>query len=432
MNQHNSYPIDLFKLIAALLVTSLVSNSLLLYIVVTLISVLLAKRVIRINLFRNRTTYKAPTSHRAWAEVNLNHLQHNLLELTRVLPTPSAIMAVVKANAYGHGSIQVAQFLKQIAVNHFAVAEIDEGIQLRKQGVQGDILILSYTSPDRVHDLSRYKLTQTIVSAQYGRVLELCKRKLKVHVKIDTGMNRIGEPYQNITGILSCYEYKYLQVTGTFSHLSVSDRLVQEDIAFTNRQVDNFNSVIHHIRSAGINPGTVHIQSSYGILNYPTLEYDLVRPGIALYGLLSNDYDQTASEVTLRPVLSLKATVTQVKDIHAHCPIGYGHKFIPTQDVRIATVSIGYADGIPKALADQDGYVLIHGQRASIKGSICMDQFIVEVTSIDGVQQGDVVTIIGQDGMEIITAGQIAKRCGTVTNEIVSRIGSRVERVYIS
>ncbi|MCQ6562351.1 serine racemase VanT catalytic subunit [Paenibacillus mendelii] len=383
-------------------------------------------------LFRVRTKPATPSVHRAWVEINLNHLEHNLLALKQALPSRCLIMAVVKANAYGHGSAPVAQFLNRIGVNHFAVAEIEEGIELRKHGVKGEILILSYTSPGRVHDLSRYRLTQTIVSAEHGQALNQCGRKLKVHVKIDTGMNRLGEPYVNIQAIRSCYEYEHLHVTGTFSHLSVSDRVEPEQTAFTNMQVDRFMNVIQQIKAAGHNPGDIHIQSSYGILNYPMIDCDLARPGIALYGLLSKEDDLNLMQVKLRPALSLKATVAQVKDVRAHCPIGYGHKFIPSHDIRIAALTIGYADGVPKTLADRGGYVLIRGQRARIVGNICMDQLMVDVTSIEGVEHGDTATLIGQDGAEVITACQFAKRCGTVTNEIVSRIGSRVARVYTS
>ncbi|QJD85813.1 serine racemase VanT catalytic subunit [Cohnella herbarum] len=372
------------------------------------------------------------TSNRAWAEINLAHLKHNLFELMRALPSRCSVMAVVKANAYGHGGIEVAKFLNEIGVIHFAVASIEEAIELRRHGVQGEILILGYTSPDRADDLFSYQLTQTIVSADYGRALDERGRKIKVHVKIDTGMHRLGESHRNTDEILSCFNPIHLRVNGTYSHLSVSDSLDREKVAFTTMQLAQFNAVIDRIRSEGLNPGNVHIQSSYGILNYPDIAFDLARPGIALYGLLSNEEDRVVTQAKLQPVLSLRATVSQVSDVPAHHPVGYGHKFIPSQDVRIATVSIGYADGIPKNLADNGGYVLIRGQRANMTGSICMDQFMVDVTSIEEVRQGDTVTIIGQDGTETITAGLIAKQCGTVTNEIVSRIGSRVERVYVS
>ncbi|MEC0241218.1 serine racemase VanT catalytic subunit [Paenibacillus dokdonensis] len=373
---------------------------------------------------------KEASRDRAWAEINLEHVRHNAAELQWLLPSKSKIMAVVKANAYGHGSTEVAKCLNQQGINHFAVAEIGEGIRLRKQGVLGEILILGYTSPELASGLAKYRLTQTLVSREYGEALEAYNVHLNVHIKIDTGMNRLGEPYQELESIMKCYQFPHLHVTGTFSHLSMSDSLSQAESDFTQLQLQHFDEVIGQLKAAKFDPGQVHIQSSYGILNYPEVRYDLVRPGIALYGLLSHEGDEVRAHADLRPVLSLKATVTQVKEVGAHHPVGYGYNFLPSHDIRIATVSIGYADGIPRSLSDHGGYVLIRGQRASIIGSICMDQLTVDVTSIDGVQQGDTVTIIGQDGRETITASQIAGRCGTVTNEILSRLGSRVERVY--
>ncbi|MGZ9585622.1 serine racemase VanT catalytic subunit [Paenibacillus marinisediminis] len=413
------------------LTTLLVTNSLIHYIAVSVLSILLAMLVARV-LLRSKSSPAKASSHRAWAEISLRNLEHNVLELQRALPAACRIMAVVKANAYGHGSIRIAQALNKIGVSQFAVAEIEEGISLRQHGVTGDILILGYTSPDRVHDLWRYKLTQTIVNADYALALDRYGLKLKGHMKIDTGMNRLGEPYQNIDRILSCYKLQHVQVTGTFSHMSVSDSLDQERIAYSSMQADRLNSVVQQIREAGLDPGAVHLQSSYGILNHPSMEYDLARPGIALYGLLSHDEDPIMAQAELRPVLTLKATVAQVKDISAQSPIGYGHNCMASRDMRIAIITIGYADGIPKTLGDHGGYVLIRGQRASIVGSICMDQFMADVSSIEGIQQGDTATLIGQDGTEAITAGQIAARCGTLTNEIMSRIGSRVEHVYTS
>lgn len=377
-----------------------------------------------------RREVRAVSPPRAWAEINLEHLRHNALELQRMLPSGCGIMAVVKANAYGHGSTQVAQFLNRAGLTCFAVAEIEEGISLRKHGVNGDILILGYTSPERASDLSRYRLTQTMVNREHGQALEERGFGLKVHVKVDTGMNRLGEPYQEKESILECYQFPHLQVTGTFSHLSMSDGLGKDQVDFTNTQLQNFDCTVAEIEAAGFDPGQLHIQSSYGILNYPNLRYDLVRPGIALYGSLSHEGDEVLIQADLRPVLSLKATVTQVKDVEAHHSVGYGFNFIPPHDIKIATISIGYADGIPRLLSDHGGYVLIRGKRASIIGSICMDQLTIDVTSIDGVTQGDTVTLIGQDGADSITASQIAGRCGTVANEILSRLGSRVERVF--
>ncbi|WP_082926810.1 serine racemase VanT catalytic subunit [Paenibacillus tuaregi] len=383
-----------------------------------------------INTSATTANQTRTSPHRAWAEINLSHLRHNVSEIKRIIPGSCGIIAVVKANAYGHGAVEIARCLNGIGITRFAVAEINEAILLRERGVYGDILILGYTAPERAPELARYKLIQTIVNLEHAESLESRGIHLDVHIKIDTGMNRLGEPSENLESIRRCYQFAHLRVTGTFSHLAESPGLSREEIHFTNLQVKKFNRVIDTLKASGLDPGLVHIQSSYGILNYPGLIYDLVRPGIALYGLLSSEEDRVTVQINLRPVISLKASVTQVKEVPARAHIGYGHAFIAPSKMKIAVISLGYADGIPRALSEQGGYVLIRGQRAAIIGGICMDQFMVDVTSITDVGQGDTATIIGQDGKEVITAGQIARRCGTVTNEILSRLGDRVERVY--
>jgi serine/alanine racemase len=275
-----------------------------------------------------------------------------------------------------------------------------------------------------------YHLTQTVTSADYAASINEYGRKIKIHIKIDTGMGRLGEIHHHTEQILSMYRQPNLQVSGTYSHLSVSDSHQENDIAYTHEQINRFYEVIGRLESEGINPGIQHIQSSYGILNYPDIKCGLARPGIALYGLLCKEEDRINTSICLRPVLSLKAKVTLVKTIRAGNYIGYGRNYVITQDSQIATVSIGYADGVPRALSDHGGYVLVKGQKAPITGKICMDQLMIDVTHIDGVKEGDTVTLIGQDGEETITAGQVASRCSTITNEIVSCIGNRVERIY--
>ncbi|WP_256720448.1 MULTISPECIES: serine racemase VanT catalytic subunit [Paenibacillus] len=381
-----------------------------------------------------RSTTLPVSKPRAWAEINLNHLRHNLKELKRVLPDTCDMMAVVKANAYGHGGPEVAKFLAGEGVRYFAVAAYSEGIALRKQGVFVEILVLGYTPPEAFSELVRYRLIQTVVSVDYAEELNRFGRKhgekMNVHIKIDSGMSRLGVLYDNIEPICSMYKQSNLQVTGIYSHLSMSDSQKEEDILYTNQQIDRYHQVIEQIRKAGLEPGMLHIQSSYGILNYPADGYSLARPGIALYGLLSKEDDRPNVKIHLRPVLSLKASVVQVKTIQAETPVGYGRNYVPNQTSRIAVVSIGYADGISRALFEQDGFVLVRGRKANIVGNICMDQMMIDVTHIEGVQAGDTVTLIGQDGKETITAGQIARRSGTVTNEVLSGIGERVERVY--
>nr|WP_232242662.1 serine racemase VanT catalytic subunit [Paenibacillus sp. GSMTC-2017] len=407
-----------------------IENSLIHFIAVTLLSVLMAMTVVIGLKMLKKTKKPAPAMHRAWTEIKLDHIEHNLNQLKSVIPESTEVMVVVKADGYGHGSVQVSKRLNQAGVRSFAVAEIDEAIVLRKGGIKGDIVILGYTPLNRLSDLRRYNLTQTVIHAEDGERLQSFGKKIKVHIKINTGMNRLGESYSNMERIRSMYEHKNLHVRGTFSHLASASGNQKEDKETTNLQIERFDETINMLRVKGIDPGIVHIQSSYGILNYPELCYGIVRPGIALYGVFSNENDLVAANVDLRPVLSLKARVTMVKSVRADEPVGYDGSYIPIQDSKIATISIGYADGFPRELSQNGGCVLIHGKRVRIVGKICMDQMMVDVTEIANVRQGDVATLIGQDGEETITVGEIAKRVGTITNEVVSALGSRLGRVY--
>jgi serine/alanine racemase len=424
----------------------MIGNSLIFFVAVTLLSWMLAVLVVRVRQGSN----PKPLKSRAWREINLAHLEHNVWELKGALPADCQLMAIVKADAYGHGSIEVARHLNKVGVRYYAVAEISEGIALRKNGVKGDILILGQTCESHFGELVKYRLQQTVISAEYGDSLQAFGRKINVHIKIDTGMNRLGECCDNVERVLSMYRHTNLRVIGTYSHLAVSDSLDNVDIESTLMQINRFNQIIGAIKSVGIDPGILHIQSSYGIVNYPDISYGLMnytdisygminqldvnfglaRPGIALYGLLSNG-KEVKTKLQLRPVLSLRAKVVLVKNVCANRPIGYGCDCLTAQDSRIATISIGYADGIPRELSNNGGYVLIRGQKAKIMGKICMDHLMVDVTHIGDVMRGDIATLIGQDGEAIISAEQVAEQCGTITNEILSRIGSRVERVYI-
>ncbi|NBD27953.1 serine racemase VanT catalytic subunit [Paenibacillus glycinis] len=404
-----------------------VGNSIVFFAAVTVLSLLFASAIAILAL---RKSSPKAGGQRAWVDINLAHLDHNAAVLQSALPSGTSLMAVVKANAYGHGSVQIAKRLYGSGIRHFAVAEIGEGIELRKRGVKGDILVLGYTPTDRLAELVRWKLTQTVIHADDARRLQAHGGKFKVHVKIDTGMNRLGEQSDHDDEILSMYRHSRLQVTGTFSHLAEADSLDPHDIAFSRKQIDRFQHVVSLVWGAGLRPGMLHLQSSYGILNFPELAMDLARPGIALYGLLSSESDATRTKIELRPVLSLRASVSRVHVVEAGESVGYGRSFTASADTRIATVAIGYADGIPRELSERGGSVLIHGKRAPIVGRICMDQLTVDVSGIDRVRQGDTVTIIGEDGGERITAGEMAKRTGTITNEIVCALGTRASKQY--
>ncbi len=406
----------------------IVENSLIHFVLVTALAFAVSAMWLALAK-RNRDKPK-PTG-RAWAEIHLPNLLHNLRECQRVLPVRSEVMAVVKAQAYGHGGWQIAQALSQAGIKRFAVATMEEGIELRKKGVKGEILILGYTHESNVRQLARYKLTQTVVDAEYAETLNACRVRVQVQIKIDTGMGRLGESYANIDRIVSMYRCPYLQVGGTFTHLCVADRLEKTDVAYTESQIAHFHEVIEYLRAQGIDPGKLHVQSSYGMLNYSGLHYDYARIGIALYGMLSSADDTVMTGVELRPVLSLKARVAHVKQADKGSTVGYGRSYTVERDSKIAIISIGYADGIPRMLSQAGASCLIRGSRAPLIGSVCMDQLMVDVTHIADVGQGDVATLIGSDQDECITATTLAKQCGTITNELVSRIGERVKRVYI-
>ncbi|GAB1531979.1 MULTISPECIES: serine racemase VanT catalytic subunit [Brevibacillus] len=426
------HPLCILLILTAAKVTGLtgplVENSLVHFTLVTVLSFVLSVTAMRvIQRFRGG---KPDQTGRAWADIHLPHLQHNVREIQQVLPKDCAMMAVVKAQAYGHGGWQIARFLNKLGIDHFAVATIDEGIELREKGVKGEILVLGYTDERRIRQIARFKLTQTVVDDEYAQTLNGYNVKIPVHIKIDTGMGRLGESWEYTEKIASMYRYKHLQVCGTFTHLSVADSLEASDIAYTKNQVDRFQNVIDQLKEKGIDPQKLHVQSSYGVLNYGELQYDYARVGIALYGMLSKQGDKVKTNVDLRPVLSLKARVVQVKQVEKGAPVGYGRAHIAQKDSKIAIVSIGYADGVPRMLSQVGATCLIRGKRRPIIGFVCMDQLIVDISDMEGVQRGEVVTFIGRDQEEEITAEEMAQSCKTITNELVSRLGERVKRVY--
>lgn len=374
---------------------------------------------------------------RAWIEINLDNLENNINEIKKIISDKTKIMAVVKANAYGHGINLIASKLNEIGINDFAVATLKEGITLRENGIIGNILILGYTSINNLHYVEEYDLIQTIVDEDYFINLSnlTFKNKLKVHIKINTGMNRIGINYQNIDLVKEIYSSSSIDVLGIFTHLSVSDSLTSDDIKFTKMQIDNFNNLVDKLKLLNIDVGSTHIQSSYGILNYSLLNYDYVRVGIIMYGIDSEMNMNTKIKLSLKPVLSLKARVTSVKELNKDDYVSYGRTFRAIGNMKIATVSIGYADGYPRNLSGKNVNVMINGSYGKIIGRICMDQLIVDVTNIDDVKQGDIVTLIGED--DKIKMEKIALYSDTITNEIASRLGERLtsistkSRIYI-
>lgn len=372
----------------------------------------------------------APRGDRAWAEIDLSNLRHNLQQIEGILLQGCRIMAVVKADAYGHGAVRIASELQKMGVKAFAVATLQEGIQLRNNGIRGEILILGYTHPDCIPKLRRYRLTQTVVDSTHAEALNRYGQRVRVHIKIDTGMHRSGEYFGHMDKIVNMLQLPNLVVTGMYTHLCAADSGTSDDKDFTLWQIANFQGVAERLRAQGCCPAELHVQSSYGALNYPEIrDCTMARIGIALYGALSDEEDWVRMEVDLRPVLSVRAVVAIVKEILPGQTVGYGRQFKAVSPMRIATVTIGYADGVPRNLTG--GYVLIKGQEAPIIGRISMDQLTVDITGIPDVGHDDVATVIGQDGEERIPVEQVARQCGTISNEVLSRLGRRLDRVYV-
>ena len=369
---------------------------------------------------------------RAWIELDMDSLRHNAAVLRALLPPGCELMPAVKADAYGHGAAPIARELNRLGVQAFCVATAEEGAALRRQHIRGLILILGYTPPGQAALLRRYDLTQTVVDFEYAQYLNACGRSLRVHLGIDTGMHRLGERCENLERLCEICRMENLRVEGIFTHLCADDIDDEEGKAFTAGQAAAFYQAVRQLRAQGFPCPKTHILSSYGLLNYPELGGDYARIGIALYGMLSTREDSRRCRVDLRPVLSVRTRISSVRDLHGGERAGYGIAYTAEGERRIAALAIGYADGLPRALSCGTGSVLINGRRAPIIGKICMDQTMVDVTGIPSVRAGGTATVIGTDGGQTITACDIAEQTDTIANEILSRLGTRLERPAVS
>ncbi len=365
---------------------------------------------------------------RAWIELNKENLMDNIRQFRLLLPPGCALMPAVKANAYGHGAALVAGALQEQGVRNFCVASAAEGIELRRAGILGEILVLGYTHPSQFTDLIHHDLTQTVVDADYAARMQEDGRRFVVHIGIDTGMHRLGERWDNIEAIQQMFRLPNLRVTGVYSHLCVSDGTSHWERAYTLEQIRHFEAVVEELHRRGISGFKCHLQGSYGILNYSQLCFDYARAGIALYGILSGRDDKVNASMELRPVLSLKARVGTVRMLYQGEGAGYGLAYRAGENRRIGALSIGYADGIPRSMSNC-GYVLCHGRKAPVIGRICMDQMLVDFTGVPEAKAGDEAVLIGKSGDLEIRAEDLASWAGTISNEILSRLGSRLERM---
>ncbi len=371
---------------------------------------------------------------RAWIELDKDALFYNIQQYQALLPEDSKIMAVVKANAYGHGSVQIARWLEAIGIDHFAVATVDEAVELRRGGITQPILILGYTDPSCFETLVKYDLTQTATCEEHARMLEYFGAEsgtpIKVHIAVDTGMHRIGFAPDNIAGIKYYYRSKSMNVTGIYSHLCVADTDEEQHVKFSYGQIEKFNALIDALQKDGLDLGVIHLLASYAAVNYPAYTRDYARLGILMMGVRSEPGDFLRSPLPLKPVMTLKAHITSVREIGPGETVSYGRTFTAKRQTKLASVAIGYADGIPRCLSGKLR-AIVHGQYAQGVGRICMDQLMLDVTGIGGVHVGDEAIFIGMDHDKAIYAEELAQNAGTITNEFLSRLGARLERAIV-
>ena len=364
-------------------------------------------------------------SQRSWVEINLSTLLNNLKLYSNHLSDTINVMAVVKADAYGHGDKVVAKFLSDHGVRHFAVSNIDEAIHIRTAGVEGQILILGYTPISRAGELIKYNVTQALLSEEYAEKLVSTGLPIKCQFAIDTGMRRIGlnadEPEQ-CAQVIREYSHK-LNLEGFFTHLCVADNPEQDE--FTKKQINVFEEVASRVSDLNL---LCHCMNSAGGLWHYSDVSCFARLGIILYGLKPDYMNVLPDGIT--PVLSWKSIVSIVKEVKPGDTIGYGRSYAVEHHMTVATIPTGYADGYPRLLSNK-GYVLINGKRAPIVGRVCMDQMMVDVTQIPDVHFESEVVLIGESGNEMITADDIAHMVDTIGYEIVCGISKRVDRIYI-
>ncbi len=365
--------------------------------------------------------------HRAWVEVDHAAIRSNLEVVRRSAPGASVI-GVVKANAYGHGAVAVARTLVAAGVEHLAIATVDEAIELREAGVEVPIVLLWGIGPDEASIVTRHALEPIVYDDRTIELLEAAGGRdgvrIGVHLKVDTGLGRQGASPDDAVALASrVARSRHLRLAGTMSHLAVPG----EDDAYTEVQVLRLARVLDGMRSAGVDPGLVHVSASGGLLAGALAFADAVRPGLALYGM------QPAwladRDVGLIPALSLRARPLRIFDLAAGEAIGYGLRFRATRDTRIATLGIGYGDGWPRVHAN-NGWVLVHGGRAPVVGAISMDGLTVDLGGIDGVTYGDEFVLIGEQDGARITADQVAAERRTINYEVTTALRERLPRLH--
>lgn len=367
----------------------------------------------------------------AWAEIDLSAIAHNLNELRRVTGNGAKIMAVVKANAYGHGAIEVTRTVLANGADFLAVALLNEALELRQAGINAPILILGYTPYEQLIEAVKENITLPIYNIEGAKAVSdaatALGKKAKIHIKIDTGMGRLGFLTDiNAAGeIMKIAAFPGVELEGMFTHFAVSDI---KDKEYTNKQFEKFSEIDRQLRKLGLNIPLKHTANSAAIIDLPDFHADMVRAGVSLYGLYPSN-EVFKEKVNLIPAMTFKARVANVKTVPAGTSISYGRTYITEKETKVATIPVGYADGYTRLLSNR-AHVLVKGIRVPVIGRVCMDQFMVDVSNVPDVAIGDEVVLIGRQGDQEVTVDELAELIGTINYEIVCMVSGRVPRIY--
>lgn len=353
-------------------------------------------------------------------EVNVENFKYNIEQIKKLVGTNTKIMPVIKSNAYGTYINEINDIINKFDI--VAVALVDEGVALRKQGYKNEIFILNQPFEDEIDKIVKYDITVGVSSDSFVDKIGELSNTVKVHIEIETGMERTGITLTEVSDYIEkIKKYKNIEIEGIYTHLSSADY----DVEYTKKQLELFDTAISIVKEKQINIKYIHALASNGILNFFNKNYNLVRPGIILYGYPS--YNKTSEKINLKPVCKLKSKITFLKEISENTSVGYSRSFITNRKTKVATIPIGYADGIRRCYSNK-GEVVVKGKKVPVIGNVCMDSFMIDVTNIDNVEIGDEVYIWDND---IITLDNIADLCGTINYEIISTISNRVPRIFI-
>ena len=373
------------------------------------------------------------TYSRVYAKIDLDAIAYNMEQMKQNIRPETKVMAVIKADGYGHGAVQIAEMMERWNyIWGFAVATLDEAVVLRTEGIQKPILVLGCVFPDQYMEMLKHEIRMNIYTEEMAEsISRMAAREGKtayMHIKLDTGMSRLGFGIneQSAETIKRISKMPNVNMEGIFTHFTKAD---EKEKSFTKKQIQEFVWMTERLKEKNVRFTYEHCSNSAGIIDVPEANFDIVRAGISTYGLYpSEEVDKT--NVKLKPALALKSHVAFVKEIESGTPVSYGGTFVAKEKMKIATIPVGYADGYPRSLSNK-GYVLIRGKKAPILGRVCMDQFMVDVTQIEGVSFGDKVTMIGKDGNEILPVEVLSELSGRFNYEFVCDLGKRIPRVYV-